>query len=200
MSQRKSGFARQANDQYMTPEWVALTLFSVMPLYGTLWEPACGSSNINRAARNIAGSALKIIATDIDPGWSCVAMHCDFFDPKIHQELMPEKGPLTIATNPPYGNQGRMAEKFTRTALKLTEPLRGRVAMLLPVDWDAGKTRHDLFEDFPGHLTVLTLTERIRWDNIPQSKSGPSQNHAWFIWDHSRRGRDSRWLGRVLVA
>lgn len=198
MSQRASGFTRQASDQYMTPEWVVESLLSVVPIYGKVWEPACGEGAIARVIAEKCKGMVYVMATDIDSHLSPDEQSWDFLDPKVQASyFLPEEGPYIIITNPPYGKQGRLAEQFVRAAVEITQINRGRVAMLLPVDWDAAKTRADLFEDFPGHVTKITLTERIRWTNLPQSKSGPSQNHCWIIWDHSRRGRDVRWIGRL---
>jgi hypothetical protein len=196
MSQRTSGFERRPGDQYMTPPWVVETLMAVMSVWGNVWEPAAGEGAIVETIRARAGRWAKVHGTDIDPAFKWPVQ--DFLHEHSHAH-MPTEGPFWIITNPPYGPQGRLAEAFTRRAVSYTQLNGGSAAMLLPVDWDAGKTRHDLFENFPGHVTKITLTERIRWTNLPQSKSGPSQNHAWFIWDHGRKGRDMRWLGRVTA-
>lgn len=191
MSQKSSGFIRQPGDQYMTPEWVTESLLHIVPMYGKVWEPASGEGSIARVIRNLCGGMVEVAESDIETGH-------DFLDPKVQASyFLPEQGPFAIVTNPPYGKQGKLAEQFVRIAVEITQINRGRVAMLLPLAWDAEKGRHDLFEDFPGHVTKITLTERIRWTNLPQSKSGPSENHAWFIWDHSRKGRDAHWIGRV---
>lgn len=195
MGQRSSGFERKAGDEYMTPEWVAETLLEVVPMYGTVWEPACGEGGIARVIDR--SPDCHVIATDIVDSYSGTATSKDFLADDAGLTWMSPRQSLTIVTNPPYGKGGKLALAFVRKALDITLPLRGRVAMLLPVDWDAGKTRQDLFEDFPGHITKITLTERIRWTNLPQSKNGPSDNHAWFCWDWSRRGRDMRWMGKV---
>lgn len=198
MSQKSSGFNRQPGDQYMTPEWVVDTLLHIVPMYGKVWEPACGEGAIVRRIVNRCEPLVHVIGTDIDPELSLMSGSWDFLDPNVQASYFnPKTGPFSIVTNPPYGKQGKLAEQFVRIAVEITQINRGRVAMLLPLAWDAAKGRHDLFEDFPGHVTKITLTERIRWTNLPQSKSGPSENHAWFIWDHSRRGRDAHWLGRV---
>lgn len=88
---------------------------------------------------------------------------------------------VSVATNPPFS----LAEQFTRKALREVE--RG-VAMLLPMAWDAAKTRRDLFENHP-FKAKYTLTKRIRWENLEQKKAGPSNNHAWFVWDWSYQGK-----------
>ena len=92
-------------------------------------------------------------------------------------------GTEDIASNPPYGKQ---AEKIIRHALKLTEPHGGKVAMLLPVQYDCAKGRVDLFEN-PPFKRKLTLLERIRWANLEHTAS-PSSNHSWYVWDRSYVG------------
>lgn len=192
MGQRVSGFERKDGDEYMTPEWVAETLLSVVPMYGKVWEPACGQGAIVRVIDRLAPHC-HLVATDINPEF--VSEPVDFLQTTAAPGA--RSAPLTIVTNPPYGKLGRLAEAFVRKSIVTTLGSRGRVCMLLPVAWDAAKNRQDLFEDFPAHVTKITLTERIRWTNLPQSKSGPSENHAWFVWDWSRKGRDQRWLGRI---
>lgn len=194
MGQRKSGFERKEGDEYMTPEWVAETLCHAVPMYGTVWEPACGEGGI---ANVIAGLGYcTVFASDLNPRHSLAHGPLDFLG-DVTRVTDWFHGTLTIVTNPPYGKQGKMAEAFVRRALDMTKLSRGRVCMLLPVAWDARKTRQDLFENFPAHVTTIRLTKRIRWTNLPQSKNGPSEHHAWFVWDWSRRGRDQRWLGRI---
>lgn len=83
--------------------------------------------------------------------------------------------PRDIVTNPPF----KLAEKFCRHALCLTAR---KVALLLPLAWDSAKSRRDLFEQRP-FKAKYTLFKRIRWENLEQKKNGPSQNHAWFVWD-----------------
>jgi hypothetical protein len=86
--------------------------------------------------------------------------------------------PPAIATNPPFS----LAEEFCRKALGDAE----RVAMLLPYSFDAAKTRRDLFA--PPFKIRYNLTKRIRWENLEQKKAGPSQNHAWYVWDWTYSG------------
>lgn len=195
MSQKASGFERQAGDQYMTPEWVVESLLSIEVLFGPVWEPACGEGAIAKVIYQ-KSECVDVFATDLYPIEGRGGEPIDFLTVDHTQYVMPH-WPLTIVTNPPYGKQGRLALAFVNRAMEITKPIRGKVIMLLPVDWDSAKGRAHLFENFPGHRRKITLTERIRWTNLPQSKSGPSQNHAWFIWDHSRKGTAMHWIGRV---
>lgn len=87
-----------------------------------------------------------------------------------------------IATNPPFS----LAEDFVRHALALGA---NRIAMLLPYAFDAAKTRRDLFAvPFAPFKARYNITRRIRWENLEQKKAGPSQNHAWFVWDQHYEG------------
>ncbi len=101
-----------------------------------------------------------------------------------------------IATNPPYGKE---AEKIVRHALHVTKLAGsvtgggGSVAMLLPHAWDTAKTRKDLFTTAPFYAK-LTLTRRIRWENLDQKAAGPSSNHAWYVWDWDWPENDGRML------
>ena len=117
---------------------------------------------------------------DFDDPWDCAPVNAtaDFM------ELYDADLCFDIVTNPPFN----LSEKFVRHALKLTEPHGKKVAMLLPMAWDAAKTRRDLFEN-PPFKAKYTLTTRIRWENLEQKKAGPSNNHAWFVWDWSYEGR-----------
>jgi hypothetical protein len=60
--------------------------------------------------------------------------------------------------------------------------------MLLPVTFDAAKGRADIFKNCPAFKSKWTLTQRIRWVNLPQKKAGPSTNHAWYTWSWLHAG------------
>jgi hypothetical protein len=70
----------------------------------------------------------------------------------------------------------------------LTKPLGGKVAMLLKVDFDSAGGRRRLFADHPAFAVKYVLTRRIRWANLEQSAAGPTENHAFYIWDWRKRG------------
>src|SRR5262249_50437298 len=60
-----------------------------------------------------------------------------------------------------------------------------RVAMLLRNDFDSVLTRQHLFRFNPYFSTKIVLLNRIKWFDGPSS---PSDNHSWFIWDHTHAG------------
>jgi len=162
MSQRDSGYTRVAFDQYETPEWVTRALLPHIPHMNPrcrIWEPACGSGKM----ACVLGAKLS---TDIQQG-------VDFLLTPMSDEID------AIITNPPYS----IATEFIEHALALTEDEGGFVAMLLRTDFDHAKSRRHLFADHPAFAKKLVLTKRIQW--FEDSKSSPSFNHAWFIWDWS---------------
>jgi hypothetical protein len=121
MSQRASGYARRPDEDYPTPQWVATVVADWLKGEGVtdIWEPALGAG--------LLASALEA------EGIRVFASADNFFS----HTAMPE-GVGTIATNPPYGCQGRLAADFVRHAFKLRVE---RVILLLKVDFDSGKTR-----------------------------------------------------------
>lgn len=180
MSQRNSEYDLVPGDLYCTPEWVTEALLSVEVFPRTILEPAVGEGHMHRplVARYGRGSVMGL---DINlSGY-------DF----LKSESKIPWG--SIVTNPPgysrkKGETVSLAERFVRHALDLTKPASGKVAMLLPLAWDTANSRRDLFDEHPAFKIQHVLTKRIRWANLPQKKNGPSQNHAWFVWDWSHEG------------
>lgn len=164
MSQRRSGYARKANECYETPAWVTQALIPHIPeRVMKVWEPACGSGKIMAALAGI----FQVYGTDAEDG-------IDFL-------RQTECSHDAIITNPPYN----LAKEFIAHAIGLTRP-RGFVAMLLRTDFDHAKTRAQLFGAGQAFSKKLVLTKRIRW--IEGSTGSPSFNHAWFIWDWQHSG------------
>jgi hypothetical protein len=114
---------------------------------------------------------MKVTATDIATG-----------DDFLTSKVLPHSNITAIVTNPPY----YLAQKFIEHALRLTEPVRGSVAMLLRTDYDHARKRQHLFGDCRQLAAKLVLTKRIKW--FDDTKGQPSFNHAWFIWDWKHTG------------
>lgn len=91
--------------------------------------------------------------------------------------------PPDIATNPPFGKQGRLSMRFIARALEVTNPWQGKVAMLLPADFDSGKTRQHVFKGCQAFKHRIVLLDRIKWFN---ERSG-EKNFSWFVWDWTNR-------------
>lgn len=172
-------YLRQHLEKYYTPAWATWALLRRLPIApgSAVYEPAAGDGGI---ARVLAEAGLQVFASDIAPDYEG-AWQQDF--------LTVDRAPVrAIITNPPYGVGGRMAREFAEHALRLMQPVGGRVALLLRDDFDSAGGRSLLFRDCPAWGAKIVLTKRVRWTNLEQKKAGPSINHAWFVWDWSRPG------------
>lgn len=178
MAQRNSGYARIEANFYPTPGWVTRALMT--HAWGLddyvrlrIWEPACGDGAM---VDEFKQWGYKVFGTDLRGHHSV-----DFLSDDVG---MPRRQCNAIITNPPY--QRDVTERFIRKALALMEPVNGLVAMLLRVDFDSAVTRQDIFKDHPAWGEKLVLLKRIKWFD-DGNKNGPSENHAWFVWDWRRK-------------
>ena len=191
MAQRASGFSRVPMDLYQTPAWVIDALADHIFLRGIrVWEPAAGEGKMCAALQS---HDAFVFGTDSkDYGISRMVYHGEF-DFTVAGPCPWVNSIDLICTNPPYGVQGKTAERFIELGLERMGP-RGALALLLPVDFDSGKTRAKFFADSPVFLGKIVLTKRIRWfEPEPGKKStGPSANHAWFIWGPTSFGETAR--------
>jgi hypothetical protein len=175
MSQRFSEYVRKERDDYPTPAWVTETVIPHLKALKvtSVWEPAAGEGGM---AAVLTRAGFTVTATDLSGG-------VNFLDDKAQALSRCD----AIVTNPPYGLQGKLAERFIERALDLMRPGRGVVAMLLKVDFDSGLTRRRFFADCPAWMTKLVLLKRIEWFKSLNGNT-PSDNHAWFIWSRRHDG------------
>lgn len=187
MAQRNSGHKRKKLDLYETPAWVVAEGLALhFPVRGLkVCEPCCG-----RNAMVAVLDALGAIVTPSDikdyprrrphhpmaPGFR----QLDFLESPLNEF----DGFDAYTINPPYGDNGLLAEAFIRRGLQLLH--RGRraawMAVLLRSDFDAAARRAALFEDNRNFRATITLRRRIEWFEREPGDSGPSENHAWFVW------------------
>src|SRR5262249_8478723 len=147
----------------------------------TVWECACGDGRMAEALR-LQGCA-RVYCTDIvDRG----AGQDETFDFVSAQMPKLERPPDLIATNPPFGQGGRLATAFIEAGLSRISGHDGILALLLPCDFDSAKTRARYFGDCPDFVGKIVLRERIVWfkrdDGI---REAPRENSAWFLWRRS---------------
>lgn len=177
MSKHGPEYERQRNEKYFTPAWVTEALLEREAFFGPVIDPAAGAGNI----LDVLSSRYQgCWGSDIEPDRAGIILY-DFFG---------MEGVANICTNPPFGVGGRLAVKFIEMALAVTKAEGGKVAMLLPLSFDAAKGRRHIFGDCPEFAGRYVLTTRIRWANLEQKAAGPMENHQWCIWDH-RRNRNS---------
>ena len=92
-----------------------------------------------------------------------------------------------FVTNPPFGKGGRLATAFIAAGLRRL-PIGGTLALLLPCDFDSGKTRSRFFGDCPDFVGKIVLRRRVKWFEHPDPDKAaitPKENSAWFLWNRS---------------
>lgn len=164
---RGANYPRKKDEFYATPPETTRVLLDMIKFSKRVCDPACGDGAIQAVLKEYG---YTVSGKDLLQGYNFLT---DRF-------LWPGRD---IVTNPPFGIGGRTAAEFVAHALEITKPWRGKVAMLLPVDFDSGKTRLRLFEH-SAFARKIILVNRIRWFN---GKSG-SINHCWCVWDHRHVG------------
>lgn len=212
MSKTSSGYERQEHEHYPTPAWVIDALSEHLNLQRYIWEPACGTGQMAEAIR---AHGAKVMATDIhDHGYNRMNGLRDF----LESEAAVYAGSGAIITDPPYGLHGHLAVAFINKGLKHLGNFKD-LALLLPEDFDAASTRYPLFGGNPQYAGTIKLLKRIKWFDhaVPckpcggtgqiaevkcirckgkgEKKSGPSENHAWFLWS-----TDTAYPARVRYA
>jgi hypothetical protein len=167
---RSSGYARQALDYYVEPEWAVAALLDVETFHGDILDPACGSGTIVRVCR---ARGLVAAGSDIvDRGYGYPV--ADFFDLTEPVD--------NVISNMPFGAAGR----FIPHALELT---RDKVAILGRLALLEGQKRRRMWDGTPPYR-ILVFSRRVSMPpgdrNLPAR--GGSVAYAWFIWKRSHRG------------
>lgn len=180
-----SGYDREAEDFYSTPDWVTECLLRNTILRGPVWEPCCGDGAIAEVLRR---GGHQVEATDLtDYGYGRPGV--DFYASTAFPA-----GCRTLVTNPPYGDGGPKRRttnlslgmlRFVRHALALTERAEGQLALLVRFQWTAGKRASDLITAAPLD-TVIALTRRIRWFDQGEATTTGQHHHCWIVFDYRR--------------
>jgi hypothetical protein len=164
---RGAKYARKENEFYATPPETTQVLLDAMWFSPFVCDPAQGDGAIIRVLEQ---NGYRTHGSDLNEGYDFIA---DEFKWRGDD----------IITNPPFGIGGKTAALFIERAIEITAHYQGKVAMLLPIDYDSGVTRAHLF-DHKSFAMKIVLRNRIRWFN---GVSGAS-NHCWCIWDHKHKG------------
>jgi hypothetical protein len=171
MGKHEVGYARVERDNYPTSElWPVEALAAHVNLSGkTVWEMACGGGDMVRSLQAIG---CHVFASDIvSYGQHQDVVH-DFLSP-----TMPAGLPAidALITNPPFGPRGRLATEFIEIGLKYVLERNALLALLLPTDFDAAKTRRHLFGGW--------LTKRCVWfPRTDGKREAPKENTSWYVW------------------
>jgi hypothetical protein len=179
-----SGYARNDRDFYATPEWVTHGLLQHIRFRGPIWEPCCGDGAMSKV---LAAEGYKIVSTDIaERGFGKAGV--DFLACK----RVPG-GCQAIVTNPPYGDSGSHSGqtrssvamlRFLGHALELTASVQGQLALLVRLNWLAGKRAAEMMTAAPFAATII-LSRRIHWFSMGEHTETPQHHHAWVVFDHA---------------
>jgi hypothetical protein len=184
-----SGYDRQENDFYPTPDWVTEALLHCVTLRGPVWEPCCGDGAMVRV---IEQRGHRVVASDLaDRGFGETGV--DFLRCRTFGY-----GCQSMVTNPPYGDGGGSAKgvhapgallHFVYHAIRLTEQADGQLALLVRFQWLAGRKAANLISSGP-LAKVIVLRKRIRWFDMGPLTNHGQHHHAWLFWDcRHERGR-----------
>ena len=179
-----SGYEREGRDFYATPEWVTQALLRHVRFHGQVWEPCCGDGAMSKV---LLATGYGVTSTDItDRGFGTAGV--DF----LACTDMPGDC-RSIVTNPPYGDTGSHKGQaksplamldFLRHALVLTASVQGQLALLVRLQWIAGRRAADVLSSGPFAATIV-LTRRIRWFNMGEHTNSAQHHHAWVVFDHA---------------
>jgi len=179
-----SGYDREARDFYATPDWVTEALLRHAQFRGRVWEPCCGAGAVTIVMQR---HGYDVTSTDIaDHGFGAPGV--DF----LSCQTLPD-GCRSIVTNPPYGDarslkgqeKSAMAMlRFVHHALGLTASRQGQLALLVRLQWIAGKRASALMSAGP-FAAVVALTRRIHWFNMGEETNISQHHHAWVVFDHA---------------
>ncbi|MGH7152501.1 MAG: hypothetical protein ACREF3_01130 [Acetobacteraceae bacterium] len=180
-----SGYARENDDFYPTPEWVTECLLDHVTIRGPVWEPCCGNGAMARA---VCARGHEVVATDsADRGFGEAGV--DF-----HACREFPRGCRSMLTNPPYGDgsarrtvpaSSRFLRRFVRHAIDLTVRANGQLALLVRFQWIAGKQAAALISSGPLD-TVLVITQRIIWFDRGKDTNQSQHHHCWLFFDNQR--------------
>lgn len=172
---------RPPDDFYETPVVATRRLLDAEVFNDWVWEPACGRGAITKVLEADGHRVLASNLNNYGVGYTPV----DFLS-AADRATLPLPGPASkqgpdIITNPPF----TYAEEFIRQALTLTKQWRGKVAMLLRLNYIASITRKDLFTTMPfARLYVFQgRLPRMHADGYTGKKTSSTVDFGWFVWD-----------------
>jgi kynureninase len=74
--------------------------------------------------------------------------------------------------------------RFLRHSLALTASVQGQLALLVRLQWIAGKRVAEVMSAAP-FSAVIVLTHRICWFDMGAHTNAAQHHHAWVVFDHA---------------
>lgn len=197
-----AGFDKSPRDWYVEPDWATGELIAAEreidgdASWGTVWDPACGMGTI---LSRFQDNRYWVWSSDIEfRGYAGGGFfqELDFVGNTEFVRSAAPKKRFSIVSNPPYSYVKGISEPFVRRALELATE---KVAMLLPIKWQASQGRHRLFTEFPP-TRIWILSER---PSMPPGamvealgdkafKRG-KVDYMWVVWDVANPTAVTEW-------
>lgn len=190
MTQRKLDahlWDRDPDDYYTEPAWVGEAIFARESFVGEVYDPACGSGRLVRAAR-----AAGLQAWGGDKVHRCV--ECDY----VGDFLLWNGQVDNIACNLPFG----IADAFIKHALNV---VRRKVVMIVPARYTSSDKRSRWLETTP----LCRNLDIVPRPSMPPGRvieagiapGGGKQDFKVLVWEINYDGRpESGWLRKVARA
>lgn len=174
---------RQQEDYYATHPIAGEWLLELEQFNHDIWECACGERHLSKV---FEGASYNVRSSDIAD--RCGNEVFDF----LSEENTSWHG--DIITNPPY----KLAVEFINKALSII-PNGYKVAMFLKVQFLEGKSRKELFENYPPHVVYVSSSRIMCAKNgdfqALQQGGGSAVAYAWFVWKKGYKGETTiKWF------
>lgn len=172
---------RQPDNFYATHPSVPRDLLRLEQFHDTILEPFCGTGEISNAIKEFG---YEVDSYDLrDRGFGAIG---EFFGTDYPKDY------YDIITNPPYDSH-----LTNRIILRCIDLCVGKVAMLLPIDYLSGNTRHEeVFKNYPPK-TVYVYVNRIQIakDGDFTQNVGNKVVYAWYVWQKGYKGKtELKWI------
>ena len=164
-----STFDRRGRDLYAKPDWVTEALLRRLQFRGPIWEPCCGAGAM---ATVLAVHGYQVVSTtsptvglalQVSISWRAEMSKTD-----AAASLPTLPGEAAIHEGQPRSSRSML--DFLRHALALTATVQGQLALLVRLQWIAGKRVAEVMTTAP-FAAVLVLTQRIRWFDMGERAS-----------------------------
>lgn len=179
MSATNRGTVRAPDDYYSTPPWCVEALLTLPGLRAYLArsyviDPCAGDGAI---LASLTGVALTRGGVELSAERAALSGRVartivgDFLSAEVTTRIARPEWQTAIITNPPYS----LAMEFV--CASLTFPACSLVAMLLRVNWLAGRKRAAFHKRTPAAVRVLS-----RRPSFAGNGATDATEYAWFLW------------------
>lgn len=166
---------REINDYYATEPKAVKLLLELEKIDGTIWECACGEGHLSKEMERLG---YDVISTDLVWRGYGDGVY-DFLDSKNTG-----KTNFNIITNPPF----IVANDFIKKGIEVLGKGK-KMALFLPIRYLEGKTRGDIFKDYPPYRIYISRSRLMTAKNGNFNDVHSAVGYAWFVWRDGYKGK-----------